>query len=181
VWTYANIDWPATEACGTWAGAGMTAVAVFLAAQFSEWRDRRRRLAEKKSIFATLGRLFNEAALLISELQQAAGSGDKGIGPSPPSLGSLEDLIGVLATVDVFRLHSFIATERLFQVKRILIEALALRELYARDFTAFQTAAAPCELWKRQVSDSAFEAQLAQDRAIWPHKNRAGEWIYTEI
>jgi hypothetical protein len=176
-----EVDWPAAEAVGTWAGAFITAAAVFLAAQFSEWRDRQRRLAQKKEAFATLGRLFNQGASLISDLSQAANFSEKGIGPSPPPTGAFIDLIGVLGAVDVFQLHSMIATERLFQVKRHLIEALEKREFYDRDFASFVGTIAECELWERQVGHAAHEAMLAEVRGIWPYRNKADEWIYREI
>ncbi len=180
-WTYSNVDWSATEACGTWAGAIMTAGAVFMAAQISQWRESRRQILEKKEVFATLGRLFNEACNLINGLRDAASLGKKGVGPSPPEIEDFDDLIEVLRSIDVFRLRSFLATQRLFEVKRYVMMAKEKRRQYDTAFQMFVDTSDECDLWFARTSNAAFEAELAEKAVIWPHKNRAGEWSYSEI
>jgi hypothetical protein len=177
-WRFENIDWTATEAIGAWAGAVATAGAVFIAASFSRWAARRESVRVRKARYAALSSIYNEVAFLISELRDAALEGKSGIRASPPSLGQFDDLLAVLGSVPLLELGNANALYDLFRVKRALNGARdRLKEYGTPDWLDIQVKTW-CDTWDRDAQQAAAAASQAASRGIWPHRNRAGDWVF---
>jgi hypothetical protein len=122
-WSWDNIDWQATEACGTWAAAFMTAAGVFIAANLAQHSARRAARASRRRHALTLMLLYGHAkALMRSHAQK--------VNPSVAA-ADFEQVFAALEYVNPLDLGDIAAVLDLLAVRRALCWAI---EQLAKDW-----------------------------------------------
>jgi hypothetical protein len=171
------MDWQLGDV-GTWAGAIATAGAVYVAARLSERTRKREALETKKNRYAAIRIIFLQADRLIRELADAASPGPKAIGAAPPSVDQFSDLLAALDSVPFLDLGSALAADRVFQVKRALIFGRDHVRQYGSPGWVDVEVRWHCGQSEATIANAAVEAGMAADKGVWPHKNRAGDWVF---
>lgn len=176
-WAY-SADW---AALGTWAGAIATAGAVYVAATLADRQRRLDALELKKVRYGVLWSACRRAEELVFSVYEAALVGEKGIGPAPYSPDEFTHVLDILNAAPIYEMGSWEAADDLLHVNRYLLEGRKLASRFTTaewqdiDATSLHLTSKPT------LKAIVHKAMLASSYGVWPHTNRAGDWVLPGI
>jgi hypothetical protein len=168
-----SVDW---VALGTWAGAFATAGAVYIAATLTDRQRRLDALELRKARYGVIWSACRRAEELVFSVYEAALAGEKG-GPSPDSPDEFTHVLDVLNAAPIYEIGSWEATDDLIQVTRYLLEGRKLSLKFTTPRWGDIEATSLHLTSRATLKTIAYKAMLASKYGVWPHRNRAGDWV----